>query len=260
MLQNGIATALAKECLDYMQQGTATSRPPTSYSTVVFPLYDAHGNMIATLARSGSSFTLGNQRSFDAWGAVRQGAATGAPMQRYCANLGHQQDDESGLIYMRARYYEPTTGRFISEDPGRNGSNWFIYAGDNPVSFNDASGTASGYAWAAFVLSMLAIVVGLFIDPLTGAEVGTAFAVMGLLLSDRGESKQAQAIEEIIGADLKVVAEEQASMTSPAALADEETMAGPAMLGIASELGQIEGELIADDLDEAGFNALWGLQ
>ena len=87
--------------LDYMQQGTATSRPPTSYSTVVFPLYDAHGNMIATLARSGSSFTLGNQRSFDAWGAVRQGATTGAPSQRYCANLGHQQDDESGLIYMR---------------------------------------------------------------------------------------------------------------------------------------------------------------
>ena len=127
--------------LDYMQQGTATSRPLTTYSTVVFPLYDAHGNMIATLARSGSgSFTLGNQRSFDAWGAVRQGAATGAPIQRYCANLGHQQDDESGLIYMRARYYEPVSGRFISEDPERNGGNWYVYCAGNPTCLADRTG------------------------------------------------------------------------------------------------------------------------
>ena len=128
--------------LDYMQQGTATSRPLTTYSTVVFPLYDAHGNMIATLARSGSgSFTLGNQRSFDAWGAVRQGAATGAPMQRFCAGLGHQQDDESGLIYMRARYYEPFSGRFISEDFQGQGSNWFAYCGNNPVCNIDEGGS-----------------------------------------------------------------------------------------------------------------------
>ncbi len=40
----------------------------------------------------------------------------GDPKLRYCANLGHNQDDESGLIYMRARYYEPASGRFVSED------------------------------------------------------------------------------------------------------------------------------------------------
>gem|GEM_PF-6689855 len=37
----------------------------------------------------------------------------------YCANLGHKQDDESGLIYIRARYYEPGSGRFISQDTYR---------------------------------------------------------------------------------------------------------------------------------------------
>ena len=96
--------------------------------------------MVATLARSGSTFTTGNQRSFDAWGGIRGGPQSGSPKGRYCANLGHVQDDESGLIYMRARYYEPGTGRFISEDPGENGGNWYVYCKSTPLSGSDESG------------------------------------------------------------------------------------------------------------------------
>lgn len=43
---------------------------------------------------------------------------------------------------MRARYYEPGTGRFVSEDPGRDGLNYFVYADSNPVSGADPSGKA----------------------------------------------------------------------------------------------------------------------
>ena len=75
--------------------------------------------MIATLARSGSSFTLNNKRCYDACGEVRNGATSDYPKNRYCGQLGHKQDDVSGLIYMRARYYEPGSGRFVSEDPAR---------------------------------------------------------------------------------------------------------------------------------------------
>jgi RHS repeat-associated protein len=97
--------------------------------------------MVATLARSGNnSYSLGNQRSFDAWGLVRLGAQTGDPSGRYCANLGHKQDDESGLVYMRARYYEPTSGRFISQDPSHRGSNWLAYCSADPVNKCDSSG------------------------------------------------------------------------------------------------------------------------
>ena len=105
-----------------------------------YPIYDAHGNMVATLSKVGSTFQLSNQRSYDPWGAIRLGNTAGDPTGRYCANLGHKQDDESGLIYMRARYYEPTSGRFINEDPDREGQNWFAYAGDNPVHFCDKTG------------------------------------------------------------------------------------------------------------------------
>ena len=106
-------------------RGTEMIERVTSSGTQArFPLYDAHGNSVATLGRSGSSWTLGDERSYDAWGRVRQGAQAGVPSSRYCASLGHVQDDESGLVYMRARYYEPGTGRFVSQDIARDGWNW----------------------------------------------------------------------------------------------------------------------------------------
>jgi uncharacterized protein RhaS with RHS repeats len=38
---------------------------------------------------------------------------------------------------MRARYYEPSSGRFISEDPARYGHNWHTYCGNDPINFAD---------------------------------------------------------------------------------------------------------------------------
>ncbi len=106
-----------------------------------YPLYDAHGNMISSLTKQGTGgFAYSALRTFDAWGVIRRGAATGDPKGRYCASLGHKQDDESGLVYMRARFYEPGCGRFTSEDPSMAGVNWFIYCNADPVNSGDWSG------------------------------------------------------------------------------------------------------------------------
>ena len=47
-----------------------------------------------------------------------------------------------GINYYRARYYNPTTGRFLSEDPlgFRAGPNFYAYAGDDPIDFKDPFG------------------------------------------------------------------------------------------------------------------------
>ncbi|MDR3691325.1 MAG: RHS repeat-associated core domain-containing protein, partial [Fimbriimonas sp.] len=128
-------------------------RTPGAFSNVVFPLYDAHGNMIATIARSsGNSFTSYNARAYDAWGNIRVGQGTGDPKNRYCASAGHQQDEESGLIYMRARYYDSRSARFVSQDPGMSGINWFSYCGNEPVDRGDPNGrlyVPASYWWVA---------------------------------------------------------------------------------------------------------------
>jgi uncharacterized protein RhaS with RHS repeats len=45
-------------------------------------------------------------------------------------------------MYYRARWYDPQTGRFISEDPieFQGGTNWYAYVGNNPLSNWDPSG------------------------------------------------------------------------------------------------------------------------
>jgi RHS repeat-associated protein len=50
-------------------------------------------------------------------------------------------DPESGLIYLRARWYDPATGQFLSVDPleGETGDA-YSYAGDNPTNNTDPTG------------------------------------------------------------------------------------------------------------------------
>ncbi len=60
---------------------------------------------------------------------------------KYC---GEYFDSETGLIYLRARYYDPAIGRFISEDPVKDGLNWYVYCSNNPVMFVDPLGLAPG--------------------------------------------------------------------------------------------------------------------
>ena len=67
------------------------------------------------------------------------------PGSRFSSNpigyVGEFYDKESGMIYLRGRYYDPETRRFITEDPAKDGWNWYTYCGNNPVMFIDPMGT-----------------------------------------------------------------------------------------------------------------------
>jgi len=59
---------------------------------------------------------------------------------------GEQYDSDLGLYYLRARYYNPATGRFLSRDP-EDGKAWipaslhkYLYANGDPINGRDPSG------------------------------------------------------------------------------------------------------------------------
>ena len=59
---------------------------------------------------------------------------------------GREFDQETGLYYYRARYYDAKAGRFITRDPiGFEGGdvNLYVYTGNNPINYVDPEGLAA---------------------------------------------------------------------------------------------------------------------
>ncbi len=55
---------------------------------------------------------------------------------------GQRYDPETGNYYYRARYYSPTAGRFLSQDPAEyvDGANMYEYVGSGPLNYTDPAG------------------------------------------------------------------------------------------------------------------------
>ena len=108
----------------------------------------ARNATIVALAEVGLSLDPGPAatatQGFDAWGQVLS-AVSAIPTYGYTG----REPDASGLVYYRARYYQPGTGRFASRDPIglAGGINPYSYVDGNPVTFNDPSGLLASRTW-----------------------------------------------------------------------------------------------------------------
>ena len=125
------------------------------------PMYlikDVHGDTTAVLKNGSNVGTY----DYDAFGKQLKNNTTVDNPYRYC---GEYIDKETGLIYLRNRFYDPRIGRFMSEDPywnpanmiyGDNGErglpdfaaivqsgNRYAFAMNNPIRFIDSYGTVA---------------------------------------------------------------------------------------------------------------------
>ena len=98
---------------------------------------DAHGDTVQLTDGNGNNVW---NYAYDAFGNQKETANSGTEPYNPFRYTGEYFDAETGFIYLRARYMDPQTGRFISEDPVCDGANWYVYAGGNPVRFYDPSG------------------------------------------------------------------------------------------------------------------------
>jgi RHS repeat-associated protein len=78
--------------------------------------------------------------TYDPYGNLTGSQITGTLSNPF-GYAGQYTDAESGLIYLRARYYDPVTGQFMSLDPlVAMTQSAYGYAGDNPLNGADPMG------------------------------------------------------------------------------------------------------------------------
>lgn len=95
-------------------------------------LYDEKGSITGMKNETATSY------HYEAFGSQLE-SSIGLTYNPFGYN-GEYTDEESGLIYLRNRYYNPTNGRFLTEGPAMDGLNWYVYCNNNPVNFIDPSG------------------------------------------------------------------------------------------------------------------------
>ena len=100
--------------------------------------FDAQGNVAQRLDASGQ---VRSTDSYDAYGQLLDGGDTSDPYG-YKGEYGYYTDHETGLILCTHRYYDPGTGRWLTEDPsGYDGElNLYEYCEDDPINNNDENG------------------------------------------------------------------------------------------------------------------------
>ncbi len=92
-----------------------------------------------------SSGAIVGREDYDAYGAQTT-SGTGSSF----GFTGQQADAESGLLYLRARSYDPATGVFLQRDPYPANPtnpvtiNRYTYANDNPINLVDPGGQSVG--------------------------------------------------------------------------------------------------------------------
>jgi RHS repeat-associated protein len=169
-------------------------RRPANAADVRWYAYDGGGNVVGEIDPAGN---VTSGKKHDVFGLARSGGSGAAASRHgWQGGVGHVGDGETGLVYIRARYYAPELGRFQSEDPGRHTENWYAYCGNDPVNRSDDTGKVfwlivgslcsgliagifafihSGGNWTTFwkAVSVAAVTSLCAISPLTGAFVGS---------------------------------------------------------------------------------------
>ncbi|MCX4912058.1 ricin-type beta-trefoil lectin domain protein [Streptomyces sp. NBC_00687] len=132
--------------LRYYRGPDGTTITRSNSGTVTYQVANAQGT--ATTAIDASTLAV-TRRSYDPYGNPRgTKPTTWVAADENHGYLGQPTDATTGLNLLGARNYDPTLGRFLTPDPlfeagDPNQMGGYTYAGDNPASGSDPTGTIS---------------------------------------------------------------------------------------------------------------------
>ncbi|UJP39147.1 RHS repeat-associated core domain-containing protein [Cellulomonas palmilytica] len=141
---------------------TVAVRTGKGLGAVTSLVADLHGTALVAIANTTWTAAGVVKQYTDPFGAAR-GAGVDVPGERQF--LDKTRDVSTGLTQVGARYYDETTGRFISVDPVldlTNPQQWnaYVYANNNPTTWSDPTGLMISWDWLT--------------DPIARAGRGTA--------------------------------------------------------------------------------------
>ena len=149
---------------------------------------DLQGNIIALIDNNGNTVV---EYKYDAWGNHKVVDANGNEVtsSNHLGNLnpfryrGYYYDIETGLYFLKSRYYDPEVGRFLNMDAIQyadpesvNGLNLYAYCGDNPVMGYDPEGT---WSWSGFWNVIAAVAVVVVVTAAVAVTAGAAAVAVG---------------------------------------------------------------------------------
>lgn len=97
---------------------------------------DAHGDVLSIYT---STSNKAADYTYDAWGEIQTKNKSSSFENNPLRYYGQYYDYESDMTYLRARYYDSSIRRFITEYPAKDGLNWYAYCDNNPVMMFDPS-------------------------------------------------------------------------------------------------------------------------
>jgi len=139
-----------KVVLELDGQGNQTARNVQGTNTIartadgetLYYMYNGHGDVTALLDAAG---TIAATYYYDAFGNITDTTGEASNPFRYA---GYQYDEETGIYYLNARYYDPKIARFLTEDTYLGSIadplslNLYAYCANNPIMYVDPTGHA----------------------------------------------------------------------------------------------------------------------
>jgi len=190
LLGPGVDQLLASENLNYSESAG------TTVLDVTWALTDEQGTVRDVIFFTEGGALQDQHFTYDTFGQPLQ-TLSNRIRQGYA---GREYDSETGLYYNRARYYDSSSSRFLSEDPrgfSAGDANLYRYAANSPTNFTDPTGTIIESPWDFLSVGVGVVSIGL--DIYNIATTGQGWTDLGIDTFGLGVDLLAAAIPGIPG-------------------------------------------------------------